>query len=406
LIEQGLHLGYRKPCGRRGAPAAAGKWVVRHYAGKQTYVVETIGVADDFSDADGVAVLDFKQAQDLARGKMVQRAHTDAGVVAGPLTVAGAIAKYFASIEDDGRRLGNAKYHADAFIVAALGDVEVSALTAEKIRKWHQRLAKTPARVRTKFGAATQAHRALEVDNEDAARRRKCTANRILTTLRAALNFCFREKLVTSDAEWRRVKPFKNVDASRVRYLKVAEAQRLINACNPDFRAVVQAALQTGARYGELGRLKVDDFNPDNGTLAIYKSKSGKPRHVVLTDEGQEFFQTLTAGRDAGEVLLRRADGGAWGTSHQARLMIEACRVAKIKPACGVHTLRHTWASLAVIAGVPLLVVARNLGHVDTKMIERHYGHLAQSYVTDAIRKGAPRFGNSSSSVVPLRRGA
>ena len=43
--------------------------------------------------------------------------------------------------------------------------------------------------------------------------------------------------------------------------------------------------------------------------------------------------------------------------------------------------------------GVPLLVVARNLGHTDTRMVEKHYGHLAPSYIADAIREGAPRFG-------------
>jgi integrase len=55
--------------------------------------------------------------------------------------------------------------------------------------------------------------------------------------------------------------------------------------------------------------------------------------------------------------------------------------------------LRHTWASLAVMAGVPLLVVAENLGHVDTRMVEKHYGHMTKSYVADAIRAGAPKFG-------------
>jgi hypothetical protein len=34
-----------------------------------------------------------------------------------------------------------------------------------------------------------------------------------------------------------------------------------------------------------------------------------------------------------------------------------------------------------------------NLGHADTKMVERFYGHLAPSYVADAIRANAPRFG-------------
>src|ERR1700689_689369 len=54
-IEEGLHLGYRRPRGRRGSPAVAGKWVVRRYLEKErTYAVETIAAADDSSDADGI----------------------------------------------------------------------------------------------------------------------------------------------------------------------------------------------------------------------------------------------------------------------------------------------------------------------------------------------------------------
>jgi hypothetical protein len=57
--------------------------------------------------------------------------------------------------------------------------------------------------------------------------------------------------------------------------------------------------------------------------------------------------------------------------------------------------------------GVPLLVVAKNLGHSDTRMVEKHYGHLAPSYVADAIRAGAPRFGfgkAAKGTVTPLRK--
>ena len=39
------------------------------------------------------------------------------------------------------------------------------------------------------------------------------------------------------------------------------------------------------------------------------------------------------------------------------------------------------------------MVVAHALGHSSTRMVERHYGHLSQNYIAEAIRKGAPRFG-------------
>jgi integrase len=79
--------------------------------------------------------------------------------------------------------------------------------------------------------------------------------------------------------------------------------------------------------------------------------------------------------------------------------MRAACAVAGIKP-LGIHQLRHTWASLTVMAGVPLLVIADNLGHADTRMVEKHYGHLTESYMDQAIARGAPRFGAVSPSNV------
>jgi len=50
--------------------------------------------------------------------------------------------------------------------------------------------------------------------------------------------------------------------------------------------------------------------------------------------------------------------------------------------------------------GVPMVVVAQNLGHADTRMVERHYGHLTRSFVRDAIRAGAPTFGTVAPSNV------
>jgi hypothetical protein len=59
------------------------------------------------------------------------------------------------------------------------------------------------------------------------------------------------------------------------------------------------------------------------------------------------------------------------------------------------------------MAGVPLMVVARNLGHVDTRMVERHYGYLEYSFIVDAIRAGAPRFAVAfDTAVVPLHKPA
>src|SRR5262249_22213765 len=151
-------------------------------------------------------------------------------------------------------------------------------------------------------------------------------------------------------------KPFRDVEVARVRYLTVAEAVRLINAADPEFRPLLEAALQTGCRYGELIRLEVVDFNADTGTIAIRKSKTGKARHVVLTEEGLPFFRPVPAGRGGADLMSRRPSGRAWASSNQAKPMKEVCARAGIVPPVGIHQLRHTWASHAVMNGTPLLV--------------------------------------------------
>jgi integrase len=167
----------------------------------------------------------------------------------------------------------------------------------------------------------------------------------------------------------------------------------LLNACNPDFRDLVEAALQTGARYSELAALQVADYNADAATIHVRAAKSGKTRHIVLTDEGRHLFGRLCAGRPPSEPMLLQAGAGRWLKGFHVRPMHAAVERAKLGDDVSFHVLRHTWASLAVMNGVPLMVVADNLGHADTRMVERHYGHLAPSYKADAIRAGAPRFG-------------
>jgi integrase len=354
-------------------------------------------VADDYDEADGDRVLNFGQAQQRAKG------HT--GRHAGGYTVADALADYLRLLEGEQRAKHNirdTRYRA-GLILPALGKIKVAALTSDRLRRWRDDLAAGPRRLRTGKGEA-QKHRPAPMEGDEQ-RARRATANRVWTVLRAALNHAFHEGRADSDLAWRKVKPFKAVDAARVRYLSVPEARRLVNASGDEFRPLVQAALQTGCRYGELIRLTVADYNRDAGTLAIRQSKSGKPRHVVLTDEGTALFARLCAGRAGSETLLRKSNGQPWNRSSQGRPMADACERARISPPVSFHILRHTWASLAVMAGTPAMVVSRNLGHSTTKMVEHFYSHLAPTFVTDAIRKGAPRFGlEPDDNVVPLPR--
>jgi integrase len=390
-LAPGCALGYRK--GPKG-----GVWlakIVREALRQQT----TLGPADDALDPDGILAVGYAEAQTRAREWFVALTKP-AQPAAGPYKVRDAVADYLDWFRATGRKsLKETEASINAFILPQLGNDDVGSLTPVRLRNWHTEIALAPPRLRTKPG---KVQKVRDTDGDpEAPRRRQATANRILTVLKAALNHAWREGKVGSDDAWRRVAPFREADAARVRYLDREECRRLVNACPETLRAIVRGALLSGARYSELARMHVADFHRDSGTLLVRTSKASRVRHIELTTEGLEFFAEITAGRANTHFLFNR-DGAPWGKSHQQRPLVEACRTAKVTPTASFHTLRHTYASLMVMDGVPLMVVARNLGHADTRMVEKHYGHLATSYVREAIRAAKPLGIGEAAKVAPL----
>lgn len=399
-LDPGLHLGYRK--GKRG-----GKWLARRYSGDGDYEFHPLGIADDVQDADGVSVLTFSQAQAAARKWFLECELKAAGhedIHQGPYAVKNAITDYMADYERrSGKDTARMQAVIDAHILPALGEIEVKHLTRPKVRNWHQSLAEAPARLRTRPGKAQNVKAAPVTPDEK--RKRKNTANRVLTVLKAAFNHAYHEGMAASDTAWMAVQPFQDVDSPKVRYLIDEEATRLVNACADDLRSIVIAALLTGARYGEITALKVNDLDPNAGTVRISESKSGKPRNIVLTEEGRRFFDQATIGKDGGDLIFRRTSGGAWGRAHQSRPLHQACEIAKIDPPIGFHILRHTYGSRLAMRGVPMAVIAEQLGHADTRMTERHYAHLGPSYVAETVRAAFDDMGLvPETNVEPMRK--
>lgn len=421
-LGQGRSIGYYRP-----ASKAAGSWVAKWRdleTGNRKKT--TLGFADDYAEANGDKIFTWTQVNEKAREWFDLASHEAVLVTggevlpSGPYTVSDALRDYF----EDGKRRGvkglsRDEQRANAHIVPQLGTLVVTSLTRKRIETWLSELAESPRRVRTKAPLPDGAHepvpRKFKVPREpkpekappappstdEEKRARKDSANRVLTVLKAALNHAMDRGRVRGGEAWQAVKPYRGTSKARVRFLSIEDQARLVNGCEGDFRRLVQAALLTGARYGELAKLRMEDFNAIAGTVFIAESKSGKSRHVVLTAEGQAFFAEQVAGSSAGSYIFTRGDvqrrkrsglGDSWGHSDQARLMRAACEAAKLDHLT-FHELRHSYASMLVNAGCPLAYVAAQLGHTDTRMVEKHYGHLAPSALADAIRTLAPRLG-------------
>jgi integrase len=387
LIFQGAHIGYYK-----GGKSSS--WVARyrHEGDKGGYKKVTLGKADDFQDNDGVNVLNYREAQHKAqewfrKQGLIAEGHIDSG----KYTVKDAIDDYGRWYRVHRKSWDHVVPQINAHIIPPLGDIEVSKLTARKIINWHSELSETPPRRRSKKNATKQNYG--KILDDDARRKRQSTSNRILTILKAALNKAYEDQKVMGDDAWRRVKPFKNVDHPIIDYLNGDEIVRIVNATDSDFRPLVQAALYTGCRYGELINLCVSDYNPDMHKVQIRKSKNGKARAVVLNDEAQIFFeQTVLLNKKSDDLMFSRPDGKVWGKSHQTRRLKDASKNGKIGRSISFHILRHTHASQLAMQSVPMAVIAKQLGN-SVKICEKHYAHLSPDYVTDTIREHLPKFG-------------
>ncbi len=149
-------------------------------------------------------------------------------------------------------------------------------------------------------------------------RKRKATANRALTVLKAALNKAWEDGLAPSADAWRRVKPFREVDQPKVRYLSEADCARLTNAAPGDFRDLVQGALSTGCRYGESVKMRCGDYSARRAWSWCGESKGGKPRYVPSPMKALRCF----SGSPPAAVPMSRCSAGV--TDRPGRIRTEA----------------------------------------------------------------------------------
>ncbi len=424
-LAEGEHFGYYRPESR-----AAGTWQAK-WRDKATgeRKATAIGTSDDYEDADGVRILDWAQAQAKARkwyeevARQSRRRADGEDTHEGAYTIKVAMEHYTQDCLRRGvKSVDRQVYQINAHILPALGEIDVARITRRQIERWLDALATSPRRLRTKAplppGKPTPKPRnfkkprkaakvapqpSVPPSTENEKRARKDSANRVLTILKAALNHAHDRRMVGAESPWKEVKPYRGTTSARVRFLSIEDQVRFVRACPPDFQMLVKAALYTGAPYGELTRITVAEYNREAQTLFIPSqiSKSGKARHIFLTEEGQRFFEATTAGLKADALMFERAGevkrrvskaGQTWGRNDQARAMAAACEAAAIA-LFTFHELRHTAASTWIGAGLDLILVARQLGHSDTRMVEKHYGHLCPDAAAARFRSIAPALG-------------
>jgi len=176
------------------------------------------------------------------------------------------------------------------------------------------------------------------------------------------------------------VSPTRGVDRfpeqpGRVRYLSDEERERLLavakTAAWPKFHALVLMAIVTGARHGELLRLRWRDIDIDKGVAYVAETKNGEPRVLPITPP--VIRELLRFRRDPDRLVFesRRNPGKPMSTENPWRRALADAKLKNFR----FHDLRHSCASYLAQSGASLLEIADVLGH-RTTVIVRRYAHL------------------------------
>ncbi|EQD51654.1 site-specific recombinase, phage integrase family [mine drainage metagenome] len=162
----------------------------------------------------------------------------------------------------------------------------------------------------------------------------------------------------------------------RERRLESGEEERLLEAAQPQFGAVIRFALATAMRRGEIVSLRWDQVDLKRRAVLLAETKNGETRTVPLSPVALEVLRTIP----------RQIDGSVFGMSANAiklawpRLM---CKTA-IK-GLRFHDLRHEAISrLFEDTDLDIMEIRAISGHKTLQMLAR-YTHLRTHRLADRL---------------------
>ena len=208
------------------------------------------------------------------------------------------------------------------------------------------------------------------------------TVNRYMAFLRHLFNRAVREGVVER-SPFVGIRFFKE-PRGRLRFLTEGEEQRLKEVMAPEHRDLVTFALHTGLRRSEQFHLRWEHVDQENRVLTIPRSKSGETRYVQINEAALTVLKGLSSWMTSPWVFpSANSSRPIDAQNFYNRVFIPALERAGIE---GVvwHTLRHTFASRLVMAGVDLRTVQELMGHKGLEMTLR-YSHLSPGHLKNAV---------------------
>lgn len=234
------------------------------------------------------------------------------------------------------------------------------------------------------------------------------TRRNCYTALRKALDDAVTNGLIASNPTHKISQP--RARRAEARFLTPDETIKFLEGTQGlRYAVALRLILGTGLRRGEAFALRWENVDLDRGeakvtgslirlggSLQMVDTKTEKSRRTVALSDA---MVTLLKSHRAEQIAERQAAGNLWGESGyvfvtdigkpaEPHNLLRAVRIASVKVGLSgvkVHSLRHTYATTALMAGVPIKVVSVNMGHASIQITADTYGHVTDA----AARAGA-----------------
>ena len=357
-VERGLFVGFRRL-------EQGGNWIARFRTPEAKQAYHSLGQA--------TADHDYDWAKQEARR---WRKALEAGIKPDEVdTVADACNAYVEQLKRDKRertatdaeKRFQRTIHSDP-----LGKVKLAHLRERHLEDWRERMESgdfSPTPV--KGGRAAKAHTPAGF-------------KRLLSGLKAALNYAVRKRYVSPDRaiEWAAIKPAKDADGRRDLYLDRVQRRALMAAAEGNERDLMECVALTGCRPGDPAIALRKHYDAKTGSVT-FKTK-GRVRTIPLSPQAKLLFDRLAKGKLPNAHLFMQEDGSAWTSRAWYDRVRAAVAKAKLPSETIMYSLRHSWITDAIVGGMDLLTVAK-LSGTSLAMIEKHYGHLVQGAAREKL---------------------
>jgi integrase len=208
----------------------------------------------------------------------------------------------------------------------------------------------------------------------------KARVNRYIAALKCFFNRCIDwGELQANPCKWIQLYP----ETPRTHWLEAGQIIQLVDQCSPRLRPVVQVALLTGLRLGDILRLTWHRIDFEQGLIRIMQGKTQTPLLLPMSEALAEVLRGIPRDMDSPYIFSQygRSRRFGWVRTDFGKA-IRAAGLAGTR----FHDLRHTAATQLRRLGRDLQVVQQLLGHKTIRTTMR-YSHVHPTELREAVNK-------------------